>query len=72
MPSRPWPERLRIAHAVNAPPQHLAELRDEVIAALALVDDHPEKTWSGLPPVGQPSRRTAWKPTDMWTLGPTG
>ena len=40
-----------IAHAVKAPPQQVAELRDEVIAALALVDDHPEKTWSDLPPL---------------------
>ncbi len=39
----------RIAHAVDAPPQHLADLRDELIAALALVDDHPGKIWSGLP-----------------------
>ena len=40
----------QIAHAVDAPPEHLAELRDEVIAALALADDHPVQTWSGLPP----------------------
>ncbi len=41
----------QIAHQVNARPEELAELRDEVIAALALLDDHTTKTWSGLPPV---------------------
>ena len=37
-----------IAREVGAPPEHLAELRDEVIAALALADDRPVQTWSGL------------------------
>jgi hypothetical protein len=41
----------RIAHAVDDSPEHLAERRDEVIAALALVDDHPAQTWSGVPPI---------------------
>jgi serine/threonine protein kinase/WD40 repeat protein len=41
----------QIAHEVSAPPHHMAELRDEVIAALALSDDHPSKTWTGLPPI---------------------
>ncbi len=41
----------QIAHAVDAPPGHLAELRDEVIAALALVDDRPATICSGLPPI---------------------
>ncbi len=39
----------QIAHAVDAPPSHLAELRDEVIAVLALADDHPVQTWPELP-----------------------
>jgi serine/threonine protein kinase/WD40 repeat protein len=37
-----------IAREVGAPPEGLAELRDEVIAALALDDIQPEQTWSGL------------------------
>jgi serine/threonine protein kinase/WD40 repeat protein len=41
----------RIAHAVDAPREHLADLRDEVIAVLALADDHPVQTWSKLPAV---------------------
>jgi len=39
-----------IAREVGAPPEDLAELRDEVIAALALDDIQPERTWSGLEP----------------------
>jgi serine/threonine protein kinase/WD40 repeat protein len=39
----------QIAHVVKAPPQHLAELRDEVIATLALADDHPVRVLSDLP-----------------------
>ena len=39
-----------IAREVGAPPDDLAELRDEVIAALALDDIQPERTWSGLEP----------------------
>jgi serine/threonine protein kinase/WD40 repeat protein len=35
----------KIAHEVNAPPEHLAELRDEVIASHALVDAKPVGTW---------------------------
>jgi serine/threonine protein kinase len=42
----------QFAHAVNARPDHLAELRDELIAALALDENHPLKTWSGLPVSG--------------------
>jgi serine/threonine protein kinase/WD40 repeat protein len=37
-----------IAREVGAPPEGLAELRDEVIAALALDDIQPEQSWSGL------------------------
>jgi serine/threonine protein kinase/WD40 repeat protein len=37
-----------IAREVGAPPEDLAELRDEIIAALALDDIQPERTWSGL------------------------
>ncbi len=40
----------RIAREVDDSPKHLAELRDEVIASLALVDVYPAQTWSGLPP----------------------
>jgi serine/threonine protein kinase/WD40 repeat protein/Tfp pilus assembly protein PilF len=39
----------QIAHAVGAPSSHLAELRDELIAVLALADDHPAQAWSELP-----------------------
>ena len=39
-----------IAREVGAPPEDLAELRDEVIAALALDDIRPVRTWSGLEP----------------------
>jgi serine/threonine protein kinase/WD40 repeat protein len=39
-----------IAREVDAPPENLAELRDEVIAALALDDIQRERTWSGLEP----------------------
>ena len=38
----------RIAHEDGAPPEDVAELRDEVIAALALTDDQPVQTWSGM------------------------
>jgi len=38
----------QIAHEVGAPSEHLAELRDEVIATLALTDDQPVRTWKGL------------------------
>jgi eukaryotic-like serine/threonine-protein kinase len=38
----------QIARDLGAPPEYLAELRDEVIAALALLDDHKAQTWSGL------------------------
>jgi serine/threonine protein kinase/WD40 repeat protein len=37
-----------IAREVDAPRENLAELRDEVIAALALDDFQPEQTWSRL------------------------
>ena len=39
-----------IAREVGAPPEDLAELRDKVIAALALDDIEPDRTWSGLEP----------------------
>jgi eukaryotic-like serine/threonine-protein kinase len=39
----------RIAHAVKSDPTHLAELRDEVIAALALFDNVETRRWSGVP-----------------------
>ena len=39
-----------IAREVGAPHEDLAELRNEVIAALALDDIQPERTWSGLEP----------------------
>jgi serine/threonine protein kinase/WD40 repeat protein len=48
-----------IAHAVGAPPEHLAELRDEMIAALALIDDHPSRKWSGLPAMSDYSAASA-------------
>jgi serine/threonine protein kinase/WD40 repeat protein len=38
-----------IARESDAPKEHLAELRDEVIAALALAGDRPLKSWSGPP-----------------------
>ena len=38
----------KIAHAVDAPASHLAELRDEVIAAVALADDRPVQKWGEL------------------------
>jgi serine/threonine protein kinase/WD40 repeat protein len=38
----------RIAHEVGAPPDHFANLRDEAIAAMALADDRPTRTWTGL------------------------
>ena len=37
----------RIAHEVGAPKEHLAELRDEAIAAMALSDDRAAHTWTG-------------------------
>ncbi len=36
----------QIAHAVGASSEHLADLRDEAIATLALMDDRPVQTWS--------------------------
>ena len=55
----------RIAHAVDDSPEHLAELRDEVIATLALVDD-PSGTdlVAGCRRATYPGRLT-WKPTVM-------
>ena len=38
----------QIAREDEIPPRHAAELRDEVIAALALADDQPVQSWSGL------------------------
>jgi WD40 repeat protein len=46
-------EATQIARDVGAPPRDLADLRDEVIAALALDDAYPERTWSGLEPTEQ-------------------
>src|SRR5262249_54078466 len=40
----------RIAREVGAPPDDLARLRDEVIAALALDEVRPLQSWSGLDP----------------------
>jgi len=40
-----------IAHESEAPAQDLAELRDEVIAALALIGDRQVQEWPGLPAV---------------------
>ncbi len=45
----------KIARDVGSPPEHLAGLRDEVIAALALADDRPVRTWSGLDLPGERS-----------------
>jgi WD40 repeat protein len=38
----------RIAHDAGATPVRLADLRDEVIATLALADDRPVRSWRGL------------------------
>ena len=38
----------RIAHEIGAPPDHFANLRDEAIAAMALAEDRPTRTWTGL------------------------
>ncbi len=38
----------RIAHEVGAPADHFANLRDEAIAAMALADDRPTRTWTDL------------------------
>src|SRR5262249_15947704 len=37
----------RIARDARAGPEHLAELRDEVIATAALTDDRPVRKWEG-------------------------
>src|SRR5262249_4529093 len=46
-------EAAGIAREVGASPEDLARLRDEVIAALALDDLRPVRTWSGLDPEWQ-------------------
>jgi serine/threonine protein kinase/WD40 repeat protein len=42
----------QIAHAVKVPRHQMAELRDEVIAALALPNDHQVEVWSDIPYAG--------------------